>query len=373
MVGSRLGYNCIGVDINPVMATFAAAKTLDVLAHGDELIDFFSTFKLRRGDHVAPHFEGDPLAETFESQSALFIRSVLDEIEKFEHEHGEASRRSIHDGLSAISDRSRIVESNSAFLFSVLFRTVRENVPVTDSSNPTWQKALHAEIKLDPKRIRDDLVRNAHNMILDLADFYKRSEKTVDHLSLVGDVRTLPIGTGTVDYVITSPPYLTRIDYAVSTSIEQSILSAPKLVEDIRHRQMGTTVITKGEKKQSKAWGPTCNGILDAVKSHPTKAAGTYYWKNMVQYFSDLEASIVEIRRVLSARGKALVVVQSSFFKEVEIPLGQVVIEMANQAGFSARIAFRDEVRAHMAHVNTKSNSYKANKVYFEDTVLIEK
>jgi hypothetical protein len=36
-------------------------------------------------------------------------------------------------------------------------------------------------------------------------------------------------------------------------------------------------------------------------------------------------------------------------------------------------IVRREEVKNHLAHVNTISSQYKANKIYFEDVVLVEK
>src|SRR5690606_30843239 len=107
--------------------------------------------------------------------------------------------------------------------------------------------------------------------------------------------------------------------------------------------------------------------VLDAVSSHGTKAARSYYWKNLVQYFMDMEAALRDIQRVLRGGGEALIVVQSSYFKEVEMPLGDIYVEMAGNLGYAASVAFREEVKGHMAHVNTKSSKYAKNKVYFED------
>ena len=76
---------------------------------------------------------------------------------------------------------------------------------------------------------------------------------------------------------------------------------------------------------------------------------------------------------VLKPGASALVVVQSSYFKEHEIDLGKVYSEMAINLGADAKIVFKDIVRGHMAHVNSKSNTYKKNKVFFEDVVEISK
>lgn len=136
---------------------------------------------------------------------------------------------------------------------------------------------------------------------------------------------------------------------------------------------MGAPVITKNRRHQKPEWGTLCNSLLDAVKSHPTKAAESYYWKNIVQYFMDLDTALDEIIRVLKPGGKGLIVVQSSYFKDIDIPLGEIYVEMATLRGLHSNIAFREEVKGHLAHVNTKSSFYKKNKIYFENSIYIEK
>jgi len=146
-----------------------------------------------------------------------------------------------------------------------------------------------------------------------------------------------------------------------------------KLLTYVRHQTMGAPVITKNRRHQKPEWGTLCNSLLDAVKSHPTKAAESYYWKNIVQYFMDLDTALDEIIRVLKPGGKGLIVVQSSYFKDIDIPLGEIYVEMATLRGLHSNIAFREEVKGHLAHVNTKSSFYKKNKIYFENSIYIEK
>jgi ubiquinone/menaquinone biosynthesis C-methylase UbiE len=87
----------------------------------------------------------------------------------------------------------------------------------------------------------------------------------------------------------------------------------------------------------------------------------------------DMEASLREIYRVLKPGSSGLIVVQSSYFKEHEIELGDIYVEMCDQLGFTSNISFREKVKIHMAHVNTKSSVYVKNKIYHEDVVCIKK
>ncbi len=87
----------------------------------------------------------------------------------------------------------------------------------------------------------------------------------------------------------------------------------------------------------------------------------------------DMDDALDQIFQVLKPGGKGLVVVQSYYFKGMELPLREIYREIAATKGFSSEIAYREKVKGHMARVNTKSHKYKRKKVYFEDFVLIEK
>ena len=136
---------------------------------------------------------------------------------------------------------------------------------------------------------------------------------------------------------------------------------------------MGALVIVDKNIFANKVWGNYCNLILKNVEGHSSKAAKSYYHTNMLQYFRDAEESIREILRVLKSGSKALIVVQSSYFKELEIDLSKIYLEIAINLGADANIAFKEIVRGHMAHVNKKSNEYKSNKIFFESVVEITK
>ena len=93
----------------------------------------------------------------------------------------------------------------------------------------------------------------------------------------------------------------------------------------------------------------------------------------MLQYFKNAELSLREIIRVLKPNSKALIVVQSSYFKEHKINLGEIYVENCKNLGVKSKIISREIIRSHLAHVNTKSNRYKKKKFYLEDVVCITK
>lgn len=193
------------------------------------------------------------------------------------------------------------------------------------------------------------------------------------HLPLQMDSRRLDIEDNFIDGIITSPPYLTRIDYAMSTKPEILIVSNSEILRQIRENTIGSPVIVDKNIAVNSLWGKTCLQLLNRVKKHRSKAATSYYLPNMLQYFNDAELSLREIIRVLKPNSKALIVVQSSYFKEHEINLGTIYVELCKNLGVRSEIVNREVIRSHLAHINTNSNKYKKKKVYLEDVVCITK
>jgi len=373
VVASRAGIPTLCLDINPAMATFAASKSPLVLIHETEILEFFED--LVKGVISPKHVDfrdSDPLAEVFVPETVQTIHGLIEAISVPAHMESHLEEVPLVVAAS-VQNPAHLINPVYGFIMAVLFVTLRELSGAASATNPTWVKSGSIKVSIDPSELFRDLSRTAQNMLADLRDFFRRHDSPATDLALAADARQMPLRDQSVDYVITSPPYLTRIDYAVSTHPELSLFGNEDLLTYLRHNTMGAPVITKDPKQQRQEWGAICNRILDSVASHPTKAARSYYWKNIIQYFVDMDAALDEIKRVLRPGGEALVVVQSSYFKDIEIPLGDIYVEMGELKGLDAAIAFREEVRGHMAHVNTKSSLYVKNKVYFEDFVHFRK
>ncbi|MGK9168825.1 hypothetical protein KXR53_21095 [Inquilinus limosus] len=364
-VASRAGVDSVCLDINPVMATFAAAKSNSILKVRSEIEAWLRALPSRPSNSAWP-VDPEPLAGIFDAVTAAHLRRVLRAIPFGEY---------LSPSTSVLkNDAARtVLDPCYAFCRAVVFVTLRKLSGTQKLQNPTWLRTEAAEVHVSERDLLAALRVNAETMLRQLCEVYGGTVGGGTLNALCGDARALPLKNASVDAVITSPPYLTRIDYAVSTLPEMLTFGDDVLLESIRHKTMGAPVITKVERAQNAKWGPLCNEILNAVRSHPTKAAASYYWKNIVQYFMDMDASLQEIKRILKPGAGALVVVQSSYFKDIEIPLGDIYVQAAEGLGLKAGIAAREKVKTHMAHVNTRSTIYKANKVYYEDVVEIRR
>ena len=145
----------------------------------------------------------------------------------------------------------------------------------------------------------------------------------------------IPIHNGSVDLILSSPPYCTRIDYAVATMPELAVLGYELhgSFQELRRKLIGTSTVPTSLPEPLPSWGVTCNTFLEKLIHHKSKASKSYYYKNHVQYFDAIYRSIAELYRILNSNGGCILVVQDSYYKDIHNDLPQIFIEMASANG----------------------------------------
>ena len=187
------------------------------------------------------------------------------------------------------------------------------------------------------------------------------------------DFRRTTLPSASVDVILTSPPYLNRLDYVVNHIAALSLLSSlvPICFEELRRNMIGTTKIAeKGEVQ--KHWGESCLSFLDIVLHHQSQASATYYYWNFYRYFSDLFRSLENMKRLASHRAVGALVIQNSFYKEVPIPTARIVVEMASKLRVGARVVRSEMVRSHLGSLSPRQTRYVGRKTLEEYVVALE-
>ncbi len=370
-VAQQAGIPSLGIEINPVMSLHAQAKNLHFSAADTLLDQAVDVVALAREVIMQQRFQALDLQDWVHEEPLTALLALRESINR--QVSNEEPPIFVQQVLRPSYRKTASASKTKAFFLSALFQTLRKVGKFQRGSNPTWL-ILNDDAKSTPteqvfdlflERVRamqEDLRQAAQKVTVDMANYWVMS----------GNSKDLPLVDATVDVIITSPPYCTRIDYAVSTKPELLLLGQQEQdVDTLRRATMGAPVIVNKELLPKAHWGERCNDVLKAIEEHPSKASRSYYYPIFVQYFADAVESLKEILRVLKQKGRAVVVVQSSFYKEVEIPLGEIYVEMAEGFSANAEIARREIVKQHIAHINTKSSEYIKDKVYYEDVVLI--
>ena len=106
--------------------------------------------------------------------------------------------------------------------------------------------------------------------------------------------------------------------------------------------------------------------VLHTVRDHPSHRSKGYYLRNILQYFADAHRSLSEVERILAKDGQALMVLQSSYYKEHELDLPLLFSDMAKSHGMRADIVLRMPVRRVMTSLNSRSRRYLDERQYTE-------
>lgn len=356
---SQLGLKSIGIDLNPVMIVVARARLLPP-SEADHLRPLAATILSNlRASPVTPAAD-DPLLAWFQPSAAKVIRSIEQNI-----------RRSLVGSMTKSPDGIHLdrISGTAATLYVALFAACRRLAVSLRSSNPTWIKLPKADDdRLDPTAyaIAHQFSENVRGMSKALAakqDTEVRSgaEFTAGSSTIqLSDTATMALPEGSIDFVLTSPPYCTRIDYTAATRVELAVL-APLLKtkpRDLGRQMIGSVQVPVGAIKVNERWGTTCSTFLAALKQHPSKASDGYYYKTHLDYFDKIARSLCRVSHALKPGGSAVFVMQNSYYKDIHNDLPTILAEMAVLHGLSFDGKEDFHLRS-MSDINPGRKTYK--------------
>ncbi|MFD7602713.1 hypothetical protein ACFWAN_19640 [Streptomyces mirabilis] len=244
-----------------------------------------------------------------------------------------------------------------------LFRVIRRVTKKFEGSNPTWvkrSKSPEDRIRIPARELDEMLLTEQRALCSRIAT---QDLPKVGATILTASSDSLPLRNNSVDVILTSPPYLTRIDYAVAYARELAILGHDISADrTLRSSLMGTTLIRKSE-TFSHEFGPVAQELLVNISGHDSKASSGYYLKQAQQYLTDLSSGLDEISRVCKEKSLVHLVVQDSFYKDVPVPLAEICIDEATARGWVLEEREQFVVRRSLVTLNTPARAYKKSNV----------
>jgi DNA modification methylase len=335
------GHDAQGFDINPVMIVIARARMLSDSSR-QSLNPLSVTILQMALEAKAPYLERcDPLELWLVPESAGAFRRLETAIQQL---LVNSEGHCFFNSQATVAQLSDL----AAFFYVALFRTARSLLQRFFTSNPTWVKKPSApENREQPtlETVLDAFSREVQSMASVLQPEWTRSAGGQYTLAIASSEK-LPIDDGSVHAILSSPPYCTRIDYAIATSVELAVLGidATNGLTELRRAMIGSAMVPLEAPQALQDWGETCLTFLDRVANHRSKASATYYLKNHLQYFDGVFRSLAEIARVLVKNGTCALVVQDSHYKDVHNDLQQIFIEMgeANNLQIGRQVDFQN-------------------------------
>lgn len=357
----KLGVPVLGVDLDPFACLLSRAK---VSVNVDKDLVLKILYPTKRKNVIAAFSED--ARSCFRGKTLLYASGVISKIKR-----RIANKKTPLNEI--LGDSSGLYDSEVVAL-AALCIAADQVADVVRGSNPTWyRKAVEGEIEDDWDFV--SLVRDkAFQMICDLEEL----KKNIVHRDVTifnGDVRELPeiIKDFNPGIVVTSPPYLTRIDYVIKHLPNLLMLSGfcQVDIDSLRKKMIGTPKIVD-EKSLNKELGAACFKKLQEIKNHESYASESYYVWTYSQYFSTMSVFMMQLKKVLSVGSRGVVVVQDSYYKDIKIQLSSILGEMLRARGFLARVIRIEKLSTHMKNINRKQSVNVKKNGLSEDVLFFE-
>jgi hypothetical protein len=231
-------------------------------------------------------------------------------------------------------DRYQTVSTKDALLAASLFFFAREAARATRSKNPSWRKNQTSA------RLTSTQLKSSYASLLSaLKNQFCSPENTLSnsgyHLKQLNNefepITSIPFA----DAVITSPPYLTRLDYGVATGLEWRLVKDEPAADLSDWRASFTgSVLTDRMPTSIYPLPRSVGDVLSAIQSHDSKAARTYYFHYFRNYFVGIQNALGNITDACKSGAKGLFVVQDSQFKNLNVPLTRMFADMLRERGW---------------------------------------
>ncbi|ARN78577.1 hypothetical protein BST97_11585 [Nonlabens spongiae] len=364
---SKKGFNCYGIDINPVMIMLAKADLVPS-SEKDSIIALTKNIinRFHKESYLNCIENEDPLLIWFQPRATGHLRLLQKIINDLLSLH---SNENINEFVNNIS-------SYSALIHTAVLVSIRNLTTVFKSSNPTWIKKPKSKFqRINPSANR--IIKIFEQSIYDVTEksHYDSSKFSNASVKLsVGSSSSTGIEDNKIDLIITSPPYCTRIDYAISTQIELAYLNFTHLMfNELRNHMIGSSTISKKSFHHNEYLGDKVEFFLDQLKKHPSKASSSYYYKTHRQYYSSVNQSLKHQQKVLRKNGGMVLVVQDSYYKEIHNDLQENIVELAESNGLTLKKRFDFPSSRTMANLHTSSKKYRNKKTVVESVLCFIK
>lgn len=378
----RSGRRFCGSDINPVALVIGRAKTIPLLPQ--ELDSVWE--KMAQRLKKVPHVGRRPLSPS-EKEEILAIDIAHATAEErftywFPAEHRRILESILHEIL-AISD-----EYFRAFFlcgFSNILR--RSSIWLSGSTKPQkdLEKCLSDPLEEFHKQIRDMVRRNAlYWSDLQMAGIDPHQVPNLCRI-IQADARDLPIPSGELDLLVTSPPYATCYEYNELHQLTQLWFTRYQILlpTQLESCYIGSKGISKRNHRdnETSTVSQKAEGALAQLAALAQGAVASAIQREVCQlryYFQDMQAALHESARVIEHGKRMIMIIGDSCRRGITIPTSAVLSEMAYKVGFELEqrivrkvpgrilVSTRDPVSGRFS-----SNTHTDSQAYPEEDILI--
>jgi DNA modification methylase len=316
---ARQGCSATGIEVNPFLVDVARAKCHPWMSDADALVRWREEIQRGRCHEERSSLEGlSTFTEDAGADKWIFNRSVL---------RGYTALRSVIDASTASWKTAMKVAALSALMESSNVRR--------DGKCVRYKKGWK-ESGCSSSDFRTVFVKIAQQVTDDLnSDHLDGSLPTV----ILGDakVELRRIAANSHDLVVTSPPYLNSFDYSDVYRPELFAGGYVSSNDELRRIRLKTlrSHVQVERTFASTAASPLLEPVLSEVKK---KQLWSKRIPGMIaSYFWDMKGILNELHRVVRRNGSAWLVVSTSAYGGIQIPVDLVLADIGEQCGWSLR------------------------------------
>jgi len=141
-----------------------------------------------------------------------------------------------------------------------------------------------------------------------------------------GDARRLPIASGSIDLVLTSPPYLNAIDYMRCSKFSLVWMGYQiAMLRTLRSDSVGSEAGTGMGDDQA------TNSLIQKLRLRPRLAQRDE--AILARYVGDMRRAVSEVARVLAPDGKAVYVIGENTIRGTYVPNSRILTAVAREQG----------------------------------------
>ena len=326
VTANLLGINAIGIDVNPVASFVSRVKTnwnIDLVLFRKEANKIVTDFY-----YAQKHLKNVKLMSDF-IDSMGFIEShqwlkpkTLNEVAFMKERIAELDDSQIKDLFKLALIEAAVESSNVSFCPGTSFYPFRKR--------PEFIDAFTHKIKI---------------MIEDISVIQRINSQFGKTTIYTEDCRMSSkfLAKNSVDFIISSPPYPNDLEYTRQTRLEMFLLDFVKNLNDVqkikKNMVKGSTKLIFKESASAiyvekfKSVQEVANNIGRALSN---KNWGWDYPRMIKEYFGDMYLAMKEFRTILKPNAYALLVVGDQTYKNILIPVGKILMEIAKDLGYSS-------------------------------------
>lgn len=237
-------------------------------------------------------------------------------------------------------------------------------------SNPTWIKRSSGAADRETTRLAVEQTLAAVETYAGGLEPLNLDNRTTVRWAALADQHYRP---GSLDAIITSPPYPNRTDYFrhYLPASELLLNAAGRDERSLRLEQIGTPLIRPTD--QTIALPESISKLIAQIRAHGSYASERYYYKGFLYYFSDMASALVRMRDWLRPGGILIFVVQDTYYKDIPVPVADLLIDLAASHGFGLRGRQDWRVRHTLSRLSPHSRRSVPNRTASESVIAFSR